>query len=82
MSELPEHVRRNRRQWDEWAADYVESGRRHWADDDPSWGIFTVPEADLGVLPQTVSGLDTIELGCGTAYVSAWLARRGARPVG
>ena len=26
--------------------------------------------------------MDTIELGCGTAYVSAWLARRGARPVG
>ncbi|MDQ1395730.1 MAG: hypothetical protein QOG64_989, partial [Acidimicrobiaceae bacterium] len=24
----------------------------------------------------------TVELGCGTAYVSAWLARRGARPVG
>jgi SAM-dependent methyltransferase len=23
-----------------------------------------------------------IELGCGTAYVSGWLARRGARPVG
>jgi SAM-dependent methyltransferase len=23
-----------------------------------------------------------IELGCGTGYVSAWLARRGARPVG
>ena len=23
-----------------------------------------------------------IELGCGTAYVSAWLAGRGARPVG
>jgi SAM-dependent methyltransferase len=29
-----------------------------------------------------VSGLDVVELGCGTAYVSAWLARRGARPVG
>ena len=28
-----------------------------------------------------VAGLDTIELGCGTGYVSAWLARRGARPV-
>jgi SAM-dependent methyltransferase len=26
--------------------------------------------------------MDCIELGCGTAYVSAWLARRGARPVG
>jgi ubiquinone/menaquinone biosynthesis C-methylase UbiE len=40
-----------------------------------------VPETDLHVLPD-VDGLDTIELGCGTGYVSAWLARRGARPVG
>ena len=31
---------------------------------------------------EDVAGLDAIELGCGTAYVSAWLARRGARPVG
>ena len=29
-----------------------------------------------------VAGLDVVELGCGTAYFSAWLARRGARPVG
>ena len=29
-----------------------------------------------------VSGLDVVELGCGTAYISAWLAKRGARPVG
>jgi SAM-dependent methyltransferase len=29
-----------------------------------------------------VDGLDTIELGCGTGYVSGWLARRGARCVG
>ena len=35
----------------------------------------------LGVLGD-VSGLDVVELGCGTAYFSAWLARRGARPVG
>jgi SAM-dependent methyltransferase len=26
--------------------------------------------------------MDTIELGCGTAYISAWMARLGARPVG
>ena len=26
--------------------------------------------------------MDVIELGCGTAYVSAWLVRRGAHPVG
>ena len=29
-----------------------------------------------------VAGNDVVELGCGTAYFSAWLARRGARPVG
>ena len=34
------------------------------------------------MLPPSVDGLDVIELGCGTAYVSSWLARRGARPVG
>jgi SAM-dependent methyltransferase len=34
------------------------------------------------MLPADVAGLDAIELGCGTGYVSAWLARRGARPVG
>lgn len=29
-----------------------------------------------------VTGLRVAELGCGTGYVSAWLARAGARPVG
>jgi SAM-dependent methyltransferase len=81
MQELPEHVRRNRATWNEWAADYVAEGRRNWAGD-PTWGIWSVPEAELGVLPASVDGCDAIELGCGTAYVSAWLARRGARPVG
>jgi SAM-dependent methyltransferase len=80
-SELPDHVRRNREAWDAWAADYEAAGRRAWARDEPSWGIWSVPESELGVLPD-VEGLDAIELGCGTAYVSAWLARRGARPVG
>src|SRR6476619_4619039 len=39
-------------------------------------------ERELRLLPDDLAGRDTIELGCGTAYVSAWLARRGARPVG
>lgn len=34
------------------------------------------------MFPDQLRGRDVIELGCGTAYVSAWLARRGARPVG
>lgn len=76
-----DHVVRNRAAWDVMAADYVDAGRRGWLSEEPSWGIWHVPESDLRLLPD-VNGLDTIELGCGTAYVSAWLARRGARPVG
>jgi SAM-dependent methyltransferase len=34
------------------------------------------------MLDVDLDGKDVIELGCGTAYVSAWMARRGARVVG
>ena len=34
------------------------------------------------MFPERLEGLDVIELGCGTAYVSSWMARRGARCVG
>jgi SAM-dependent methyltransferase len=77
-----DHVLRNRAQWDRWAVEYVEPGRDNWARATPEWGIWNVPESELRMLPEDATGLDTIELGCGTAYVSAWLARRGARPVG
>jgi len=81
---LPEHVRRNRAEWDRWAADYVANGERSWRLEpgEETWGVWGIPEASVGLLPDDLDGLDTIELGCGTGYVSAWLARRGARPVG
>jgi SAM-dependent methyltransferase len=82
--DLPEHVRRNRESWDRWAADYVANGERNWtvAPGEETWGIWGIPETSVGLLPDDLEGLDAIELGCGTGYVSAWLARRGARPVG
>ena len=80
--DLPEHVRRNRLVWDSWAAEYAAWAPRAWETEAPTWGIFQAPEAELGVFPRSVAGLDVIELGCGTAYISAWLARRGAHPVG
>jgi SAM-dependent methyltransferase len=79
-AELPEHVQRNREAWDAWSPEWVERGRKSWSEE-PSWGIFGIPEGELHLLPD-VAGLDTIELGCGTGYVSAWLSRLGARPVG
>jgi SAM-dependent methyltransferase len=75
-----EHVLRNRASWDADAPNWVERGRASWSEE-PSWGVWGVPESELGLLPD-VDGLRTIELGCGTAYVSAWLARLGARPLG
>ena len=80
--ELPEHVAANREAWDRLATDYIDSGRRAWAQTEPTWGIWNVPESEIRLLPDDLEGKDAIELGCGTAYVSAWLARRGARVVG
>jgi SAM-dependent methyltransferase len=71
----------NRRHWDAQAADYVAAGERGWSEDEPHWGVWRIPDAEVGVLPP-VESLRVVELGCGTAYVSAWLARRGASPVG
>jgi SAM-dependent methyltransferase len=82
MSDLPDHVRRNRALWDRWAVQYVAAGEDNWAAVEPKWGIWGVLESQLRVLPDGLAGKDAIELGCGTAYVSAWLARRGARVVG
>ena len=54
----------------------------YWAKDTVTWGIFGIAEEDLGSPLGDVAGLDVVELGCGTAYFSARLARRGAHPVG
>jgi SAM-dependent methyltransferase len=78
----PDYVERNRRAWASWAPDFAAWAPQAWADGASHWGIFAVPDSELGVLPASVAGLDAIELGCGTAYISAKLARRGASPVG
>lgn len=76
---LPRHVLENRRHWDERAADWVAAGERLWAASEPVWGIWAVPETELGLLPTDLRGSSVIELGCGTGYVSGWMARRGAQ---
>jgi SAM-dependent methyltransferase len=75
-------VARNVELWTRANAEYTgERAREAWAREEITWGIWNVPEEQLRVLP-VLEGADVVELGCGTAYVSAWLARRGARPVG
>jgi SAM-dependent methyltransferase len=78
----PEYVARNRAVWTKTNEEFTDAAAtRAWGEGGIRWGVFGVPEADVQVLGD-VSGLDVVELGCGTAYFSAWLARRGARPVG
>ena len=81
-SELSADALRNREVWTAENAAYTgKQAREAWAQEEIKWGVFQVPESDVGALPD-VSGKDVVELGCGTAYFSAWLAKRGARPVG
>jgi SAM-dependent methyltransferase len=68
--------------WTRTNAEYTDtSARESWAREEIVWGVFAVTESELGIFG-SVDGLDVVELGCGTAYCSAWLARRGARVVG
>ena len=70
--------------WTKNNRDRLDDGARPetWGEGELRWGIFGIHESDLGSPLGDVAGKDVIELGCGTAYYSARLAKRGARPVG
>jgi SAM-dependent methyltransferase len=79
--ELAAHVRENRAYWDARADQWIASGEQGWRGE-PNWGCWELPESQLQLLPRDMSGMAAIELGCGTAYVASWMARRGASVVG
>jgi SAM-dependent methyltransferase len=67
--------------WTRANADYTDArAEEAWAKDEIDWGIWHIPESELGALPD-VSGKDVVELGCGTAYFGAWLKKKGAARV-
>ena len=76
-----DYLDRNRAAWDRWATGHLAAGRKAWQETELRWGIWGVPESRISLLRGIEPGADVIELGCGTADVSAWLARRGVRPV-
>ena len=77
-----EHVRENQAYWDGMANDWVSAGERSWKQKTPTWGIWGISETHLNLLPPDMSNMKTIELGCGTGYVSSWMNSRGAEVVG
>jgi SAM-dependent methyltransferase len=77
----PDYVRVNREHWTKNNAAYTDaSAEDAWNEQEITWGTWNTPESTVHVLPD-VRGKDVVELGCGTAYVAAWLKRRGARRV-
>ena len=76
-----DYVALNRQTWNEDAENWVVAGERSWAAEVPQWGQWGIGDADVSLLPPTMTGLRAIELGCGTGYVSRWMERRGASVV-
>jgi SAM-dependent methyltransferase len=76
-----DYLARNKAAWEQWAPDYVGAGRAAWQESELYWGIWALPESELQLFGSLRPDTDVIELGCGTAAISAWLARNGTRPV-
>ena len=73
--ELPDSIAANVAEWTTSNAQYTDArAERAWAPQDLTWGVFGVREDAIGSPLGDVSGLDVVELGCGTAYFSAQLA--------
>jgi len=76
-----DYLRINREAWTKSNARYTDGrAEQAWAQAEITWGVWGTPESAVHALPD-VSGKDVVELGCGTAYVGAWLKCRGARRV-
>ena len=84
MSSLPDHVVKNRDYWTELSKQFYGPGKREWQQNEITWGIWGVRESEVNALGRLddLVGKKVVELGCGTAYFSSWLARRGAEVVG
>ncbi len=82
-TDLPDSLARNIEQWTKNNHEALDArAPKGWARESVTWGVFGIREEDLGSPLGDVRGLDVVELGCGTAYLSAILAKLGARPVG
>jgi SAM-dependent methyltransferase len=75
-------IDKNVKLWTKINSEFTDAdARRAWAVEEFYWGTWGIPESELQIFGD-VSGLDAVELGCGTAFCSARLARAGARVVG
>jgi SAM-dependent methyltransferase len=76
-----DYIERNRKAWEAWSAAAAFRSRQEWLAEELEWGLWNTPESALRLLDWMEPGSHVIELGCGTAGVSSWLARSGMHPV-
>jgi len=82
MASWADDAARNRKLWTIANEEYTAGQAvEAWARTEVLWGLWEIPDSELCVLGD-LAGLDIVELGCGTAYMSAVFAKLGARPVG
>jgi len=82
-TDLPDSLAKNIEQWTKNNEEALDArAPKSWARESVTWGVFGIRDDDLGSPLGDVRGLDVVELGCGTAYLSAILAKLGAKPVG
>jgi SAM-dependent methyltransferase len=72
---------KNRGFWDGYSTAYQERHRATLANDPLAWGVWRIPEAEIGVLGD-LAGLRVLELGCGAAQWTCALRSGGFDVVG
>ncbi len=82
-ADATESSRANRGWWDRNADDYQQEHGGFLGDDRFVWGPEGLDEADAALLgpADALAGRQVLEIGCGAAQCSRWLAARGALPV-
>lgn len=45
-----DYVERNRVAWERWALNYTATARKAWTESELRWGIWRIPESELGLL--------------------------------
>lgn len=76
-----DHVRRNRHGWNAQSDAYQARHGGQLERNRLAWGVWSLPESELGVLGDP-AGRRVLELGCGAAQWSLFLAQAGAHAVG
>ena len=77
----PSYLKGNIDNWTERSEAQKSSILRRW-EMEPCWGMWKTPDKGLDLLPSEMTGLHALEIGCGTGYVSSWMAQKGANVTG